>query len=99
MSVARHDTSGRAAYHPTMTIDLFAGVAVSDLDVATAWYERLLGAAPAFLPNDVEVVWELAEHRYLYVELRPSHAGHAMHTLFLADFDERIAAIKAVTIN
>jgi catechol 2,3-dioxygenase-like lactoylglutathione lyase family enzyme len=76
-----------------MTLDLFAGIPVSDLPASTAWYERLLGAPPAFLPNDAEAVWELADHRFLYIELRPKHAGHAMHTVFVSDFDERVAGI------
>ena len=76
-----------------MALDLFAGIPVSDYAAALAWYERLLGAPPAFFPNDVEAVWELAEQRYLYIEHRPEHAGHAMLTLFLDDFDARIAQI------
>lgn len=62
-----------------VTIDLFAGVPVSDYTAAAAWYERLLGAPPSFLPNDTEAVWELADHRYVFIEVRPEHAGHAMH--------------------
>ncbi len=76
-----------------MALDLFAGISVSDYAAALAWYERLLGAPPAFFPNDREAVWELAEHRYLYIEHRPEHAGHAMLTLFLEDFDDRVAQI------
>ncbi len=62
-----------------MTIDLFAGIPVRDYTVAATWYERLLGAPSSFLPNDTEAVWELADHRYLFIEVRPEHAGHAMH--------------------
>jgi hypothetical protein len=76
-----------------MSVDLFAGIAVSDFATALTWYEKLLGAPPAFFPNDVEAVWEIAEHRYVYIEHLPEKAGHAIHTLFLDDFDERIAAI------
>lgn len=76
-----------------MTIDLFAGIPVRDYAFAVAWYERLLGAPPSFLPNDTEAVWELAENRYVFIEVRPDHAGHAMHTVFLSDFDARIAEI------
>ena len=76
-----------------MTVDLFAGIPVSDYDAAVVWYERLLGAPPAFLPNDIEAVWELAEHRYLYIRVRPEDAGHAVHTLFVSDFDARMAQI------
>jgi catechol 2,3-dioxygenase-like lactoylglutathione lyase family enzyme len=76
-----------------MTTDLFAGMSVRDYASAVAWYERLLGAPPSFLPNDTEAVWELAEHRYLYIDVRPEHAGHAMHTLFVSDFDARLSQI------
>ncbi|MGI5176882.1 VOC family protein [Dactylosporangium sp. CA-152071] len=74
-----------------MTVDLFAGIAVRDLTAARRFYEQLLGEPPEFLPNDTEAVWALAEHRYLYIELLPERAGHAMHTVFVADFDERVA--------
>lgn len=76
-----------------MTLDLFAGLPVRDYTAAVAWYERLLGAPPSFLPNDTEAVWELADHRYVFIEMRPAHAGHAMHTVFVGDFDDRIAGI------
>jgi len=48
-----------------MTVDLFAGIPVSDQDRALDWYGRLSGSGPAFLPNDVEAVWEVGEHRYV----------------------------------
>ena len=76
-----------------MDVDLFAGLPVSDYERAVAWYGRLLGAAPSFLPNETEAVWEVAEHRYLYIDVRPGHAGHAMHTLFVDDLDARIGRI------
>jgi catechol 2,3-dioxygenase-like lactoylglutathione lyase family enzyme len=76
-----------------MAVDLFAGIPVSDWAAALDWYERLLGAPPSFLPNDVEAVWDVADHGYVYIELKPGHAGHAMHTLFVDDLDARVAAI------
>ena len=78
-----------------MTVDLLGGLPVRDYAVALAWYEQLLGAEPSFLPNDTEAVWELAEHRYLYIQVLPEHAGHAIHTVFVSDFDTRIADIAA----
>jgi catechol 2,3-dioxygenase-like lactoylglutathione lyase family enzyme len=74
-------------------VDLFAGIPVKDYAAALAWYERLLGSPPTFLPNDIEAVWELAEHRSLFIEHRPERAGHAMHTIFVDDFDTRLARI------
>ncbi|RKR86012.1 hypothetical protein BDK92_0231 [Micromonospora pisi] len=76
-----------------MDVDLFAGIPVSNYLAALAWYERLFGAPPAFLPNDTEAVWQLAEHRFVFIEHRPDHAGHAMHTIFVGDFDTVVAEI------
>jgi catechol 2,3-dioxygenase-like lactoylglutathione lyase family enzyme len=76
-----------------VAIDLFAGIPVRDYERAVAWYERLLGAAPSFLPNETEAVWEIAEHRSVYVEVRPDHAGHAMHTVVVDDLDARVSGI------
>lgn len=74
-----------------MFLDVFAGVAVSEFNAALAWYERLLGAAPAFLPHDTEAVWELAEHRYLYIVQQPERAGHALQMLFVDDIGAAVA--------
>jgi catechol 2,3-dioxygenase-like lactoylglutathione lyase family enzyme len=74
-------------------LDLFAGIPVGDYARASAWYERLLGSEPSFLPNETEAVWELADHRFVYIDVRPEHAGHAMHTLFVDDLDARVRAI------
>lgn len=76
-----------------MALDLFAGIPVNDYAAALAWYERLLGSPPAFFPNDTEAVWEIAEHRYVYIAHRPEQAGNAMHTVFVDDLDTRVARI------
>jgi len=79
---------------PPTNLDLFAGIPVADYAAALSWYERLLGSEPAFFPHDTEAVWELAEHRYVYIVLRPEPAFHAMHTIFVDDLDalvERLA--------
>ena len=57
-----------------MDVELFAGIAVSDLERAIDWYGRFFGGTESFEPNDTERVWTVAEHRYLYVELEPEHA-------------------------
>src|SRR3954447_10623358 len=76
-----------------MALELFAGIPVSNYAAGLAWYERLFGSPPAFFPNDVEAVWELAEHRWVYIELLPERAGHAMHTILVDDLDARVAQI------
>ncbi|MBK9747194.1 MAG: VOC family protein [Chloroflexi bacterium] len=78
---------------PTKSLDLFAGIPVVDFATARTWYEQLLGSPPNFFPHDTEAVWELAEHRYLYIVQQPEHAGHARHTLFVENLDALIAQI------
>jgi hypothetical protein len=65
-----------------VTLELFAGVPVSDYARSLAWYERLLGSSPTFLATATEAVWELAEHRYIYIEERADGVGHALLTIF-----------------
>jgi catechol 2,3-dioxygenase-like lactoylglutathione lyase family enzyme len=77
----------------TTLLDLFGGIPVRDYAAAVEWYDRLLGSQPAIFPNDTEAVWEVAEHRYLYIKLCPEHAGHALHTLFVSDLDAVVAHI------
>ena len=76
-----------------MSLDLFAGLPVSDFARALGWYERLWGSPPTFMAHPTEAVWELAEHRFVYVEGVPDHAGHAEVTVFVDDLDGRLAAI------
>ena len=76
-----------------MPNDLFAGIPVTDYAAALAWYERLFGSPPSFLPNDIEAVWELAEHRFIFIEQRPERAGHARHLVFVDDLDALVARI------
>lgn len=79
----------------TSKLDLFAGIPVADYMVALEWYQQLLGSPPAFFPHDTEAVWELAEHRYLYIVQveQTHHAGHAILTLFVDDLDTLAAEI------
>lgn len=38
-------------------------------------------------------MWELAEHRSVYIVQRPEHAGHAMNTIIVDDLDTLMAEI------
>ena len=76
-----------------MAVYLFAGIPVNNYTAALAWYEKLLGSPPSSFPHDTEAVWELAEHRLVYIVQRPEHAGHAMHTIIVDDLDTLLAGI------
>ncbi len=76
-----------------MHAELFAGIPVRDYAASLRWYERLLGKPPAFFPDDTEAVWEVGERRFLYIDVRPAHAGHAMLTLLVDDLDALLAEL------
>ena len=77
-----------------MSVDLFAGIAVSDFGRAVDWVERLLGESAAFEAHETERIWTLAEHRMIYVVLQPEHAGHSLVTWFADDFDSFLASAR-----
>ncbi|MFF0746339.1 VOC family protein [Streptomyces sp. NPDC004111] len=76
-----------------MGLDLFAGIPVTDYAAALSWYQRFFGREPSLLPHDTEAVWEVAEHRYVYIVEDPERAGNALVLSFVDDLDERVAAV------
>ena len=78
-----------------MTITyVFAGLHVSDRDQAAAWYERLLGRPPTFLPNDQEAVWQLAATASGYLLADPDRAGGGIAALVVEDLDTTLAELE-----
>ena len=77
-----------------MPIDvLFAGIAVSDLQTATTWYDRLLGRPADIIVNDDEVMWRIVEGAWIYLVRDPARAGQALVTLAVPDLEGAIAEI------
>ena len=76
-----------------MSPDLFAGMPVADYARAVGWYERLLGSPPSFLAHETEAVWEVADHRFVYVVEDPERAGNGLVTLFVEDLEAVLSAI------
>ena len=77
-----------------MSLHLFAGLRVRDLQAARQWYERLFGE-PSFFPNATEAVWTLAEDRSVYVVEHDDGAGNSVVTIFVNDLDAQVAAVAA----
>lgn len=74
---------------------LFAGNRVSDFAAARAWYERLLGGEPAFLPHETEAVWEVGETRYVYIEEDAERAGGSLSMSMVENLDALVAEIAS----
>jgi catechol 2,3-dioxygenase-like lactoylglutathione lyase family enzyme len=79
-----------------MPLDLFAGIRVRDYQAAKSWYEDLLGGEPSFFPTATEAVWELAEHRYLFIVEDRDSPGGADNLIWVDDLDARVAEIAAL---
>jgi hypothetical protein len=76
-----------------VALDLFAGMRVRDFAAAKPWYERLLGSEPSMYPHETEAVWELAEHRWLYITEDAESPGGGLQLIFVADLDARVEEI------
>lgn len=74
--------------------ELFAGIPVSDFKASLDWYQRLLGTAPSFFPNDREAVWAIADHRWLYIIVDAKRAGGAIQTIMCDDLEALIEQIS-----
>jgi hypothetical protein len=72
---------------------LFAGIAVTDLDLAVEWYERLLRGPPDMAPNETERCWKLTDESWIYVVVDPERAGKSLVTMMVDDLDERLASL------
>jgi catechol 2,3-dioxygenase-like lactoylglutathione lyase family enzyme len=75
--------------------DLFAGNRVGDFETARAWYERLLGSEPSFYPHATEAVWEVAEHRFVYIVEHRERPGGGLLLVFVDDLDAVVADIAS----
>jgi catechol 2,3-dioxygenase-like lactoylglutathione lyase family enzyme len=73
---------------------LFAALRVTDRDASLAWYERLFGRPPSFLPNDAEAVWQVAETASVYLLAAGPPIGGGEVTLIVGDLDDQRAALS-----
>jgi catechol 2,3-dioxygenase-like lactoylglutathione lyase family enzyme len=72
---------------------LFAGVPVSDLAASIDWYTRFFGRPPDMRVGD-EILWEIDEHAWLFIEPDAAQAGAGRVTLEVTGLDallERLA--------
>ncbi len=78
--------------------DLYAGVPVSDLDAGVDWYTRFFGRPPDMRVGD-EVLWEVDEHAWLFIEPNAAQAGAGRITLAVAGLDALLEGLAAQRIE
>jgi hypothetical protein len=91
--VARRPTRRSTPAGPEMSAitHLFAGVPVSDLDVSIDWYTRFFGRPPDNRVGD-EILWEIDERAWLFIEPNAGRAGAGRITLAVAGLDECVTS-------
>jgi catechol 2,3-dioxygenase-like lactoylglutathione lyase family enzyme len=73
---------------------LYAGVPVSDLEASIDWYTRFFGRPPDSRVGE-EILWEIDERAWLFIEPNAARAGACRITLAVVGLDallERLAA-------
>jgi Glyoxalase/Bleomycin resistance protein/Dioxygenase superfamily len=70
---------------------VFAGIGVSDIRGASAWWERLVGRPPDLVPNNNEVAWQLTDGGWIYLIGDTRRAGRGLVTVLVDDIDAEVA--------
>ena len=77
---------------------LFAGVPVSDLDTGIDWYTRFFGRPPDSRVGQ-EVLWEIDEHAWLFIEPNAVQAGAGRITFAVVGLEALLDRIAAERIE
>jgi hypothetical protein len=75
--------------------EFFAGIPVAEFERALAWYERLWGRPPSFIPEPGEAVWQISDHAWIYVVTDLDRAGNGLITVLVDDLETQIAELTS----
>ena len=78
---------------------LFAGVPVSDIEIASAWYERLFGRPPDVVSNPSEVMWRCSDPAWLYIVVDPERAGHGLVAMCVDDLRQTLVDLTSRNVD
>jgi catechol 2,3-dioxygenase-like lactoylglutathione lyase family enzyme len=77
---------------------LFSGIPVSDLEASIDWYTRFFGRPPDARVED-EVLWEIDEHAWLFIEPKTAQAGGGRVTFAVTGLDALLDRLAAERIE
>jgi glyoxylase I family protein len=79
-----------------MPVDhVLAVVPVNDLDVAGAWYERLLGRAPDNRPMETLIEWNVTGNGWIQVACDAQRAGSTLLNFAVSELGQYVAGLAA----
>jgi predicted enzyme related to lactoylglutathione lyase len=94
--------NGQGHFHKEIAMPIrnaIASLAVSDLELALPWYERLLGRPADSRPMAEVAEWKFEGGGWLQVYQRPERAGLGSVTLAVSDIDEQAAHLQQCGIE
>jgi catechol 2,3-dioxygenase-like lactoylglutathione lyase family enzyme len=77
---------------------LHAGVPVSDLEAGIDWYTRFFGRPPDFRAGE-EMLWEIDERAWLFIEPNAADAGAGRITLAVTGLEALLERLVAAGIE
>ena len=80
-------------------VNALAGIMVSDLTTAEAWYEQLLSRPADARPMEGLAEWQLADGGWIQVFQDKERAGSSSVTFLVNGLDDQVAALKARGIS
>jgi predicted enzyme related to lactoylglutathione lyase len=75
-------------------VNALAGIMVSDLATAEAWYEQLLSRPADARPMDGLAEWKLADGGWIQVFQDTDRAGSSSVTFLVSGLDDQLAELK-----
>ena len=80
-------------------VNALAGIMVSDLTAAAAWYEQLLDRPADSRPMEGLAEWRLPEGGWIQVYQDKTRAGSSSVTFMVSNRDAEVAELKAKGIS
>jgi predicted enzyme related to lactoylglutathione lyase len=80
-------------------VNALAGIMVSDLTTAEAWYEQLLSRPADARPMEGLAEWALADGGWIQVFQDKERAGSSSVTFLVSGLDDQLAELKAKGIS
>jgi predicted enzyme related to lactoylglutathione lyase len=80
-------------------VNALAGIMVSDLTTAEAWYEQLLDRPADSRPMDGLAEWKLANGGWIQVFEDRERAGSSSVTFLVSGLEDQLAELKAKGIS
>jgi glyoxylase I family protein len=71
----------------------FTGLAISDMETARAFFERVFDRPADIVASPRELMWRLTQSAWLYIVMDAERAGRGLATLSVRDLDAALSEL------